>query len=40
MKNRIKYSDLSGWLQVMVIYGWINIGLMGVYFMVGFLGAI
>lgn len=34
----IKYKDLSGWLQTIVILSWILVSLSGLAFIAGFMG--
>ena len=37
MKEKIKFSDLSGWLKTAIITSWITLGIYAFYFVIGLL---
>jgi hypothetical protein len=38
-RNEVQFKHLSGWLKTAVICMWILLGIFGLAFMIGFLGA-
>ncbi len=37
MKQKVKFKDLSGWLKVLVVWGFINLGYLAFLLILGFI---
>jgi hypothetical protein len=40
MDKKIRFKDLSGWLKLAVIVGWVQFGLFCVGFIIGFMSVL